>query len=237
MNMPKQVKVFYAYPHEPRNVGETISSTINKLKTDGVIKKYNIRFRPWTDNPVSGNRLVTAILGQIDGNHIFACDLTYPNPNVSFELGYSIARFKRIFASLNPSIDDAKKDYRRIYSSLLTMGYTEYENHESLVDALLQEKPWQSLGETLLDSRYKQQMHRLEDPTLLYVKPPLNTDSVIAVQEELKRSLFSKSIVVDNPDEYSSQTLEWYADKILTADAVVVHLLSAEHVNHSSHGI
>ena len=36
--MPKQVRVFYAYPHEPPNVGETISSTISKLKTDGALK-------------------------------------------------------------------------------------------------------------------------------------------------------------------------------------------------------
>ena len=235
--MPKQVRVFYAHPHEPRNVGETISSTINKLKTDGVIKKDNIRFRPWTDNTVSGKRLITTVLGQIDRDQIFACDLTYPNPNVSFELGYAIGRFKRIFASLNPSIDDAEKDYKRIYFSLLNMGYTGYDNHEDLADSLLREKPWQSLDQTLLDYRYRQQMHRLEDPTLLYVKPPLTTDSVIAVQEEFKRSLFSDSLIVDDPTEYSSQILEWYADKILIADAVVVHLLSAEHVNHSSHNL
>ena len=110
------------------------------------------------------------------------------------------------------------------------MGYTGYDNHENLADSLLQEKPWQSLDQTLLDYRYRQQMHRLEDPTLLYVKPPLNTDSVIAVREEFKRSLFSDSLIVDDPTEYSSQILEWYADKILIADAVVVHLLSAEHV-------
>ena len=151
--MPKQVRVFYAHPHEPRNVGETISSTINWLKTDGVIKKDNVRFRPWTDNTVSGKRLITAILGQIDRDQIFACDLTYPNPNVSFELGYAIARFKRIFASLNPSIDDAEKDYKRIYFSLLNMGYTGYDNHEDLADSLLQEKPWQSLDQTLLAAR------------------------------------------------------------------------------------
>ena len=92
--MPKQVRVFYAYPHEPRNVGETISSTISKLKADGALKKDNIRFRPWTDNAVSGKHLVTTVLGQVDRSHVFACDLTYPNPNGSFELGYAIARFQ-----------------------------------------------------------------------------------------------------------------------------------------------
>ena len=235
--MPKQVRVFYAYPHSPPNVGETISSTVGKLKGDGALKKGNIRFRLWADNAVSGKDLVTTILEQIDRNHIFACDLTYPNPNVSFELGYAIAKFKRIFTSLNPSIDEAEREYRRTYYSLLNMGYTGYDNHESLATSFLLERPWQSLDQTLLDDRFRPPMHRPEDPTLLYIKPPLNTDSVIAVQEELKRSLFSESIIVDDPSEYSSQMLEWYADKILIADAVVVHMLSATHVDHSSHNL
>ena len=216
---------------------KTISSTISKLKADGALKKDNIRFRPWTDNAVSGKHLVTTVLGQVDRNHVFACDLTYPNPNVSFELGYAIARFKRVFTSLNPSIDEAARDYKRIYFSLLNMGYTGYDNHESLADSFLQEKPWTSLDQTLLGYRHRQQMPRLEDPTLLYVKPPLNSDSVIAIQEEFKRSLFSESIIVDDPNEYSSQILEWYTDKILTADAVIVHLLSTAHVRHSSHNL
>ena len=235
--MPKQVRVFYAYPHEPPNVGETISSTISKLKTDGALKQDNIRFRPWTDNTVSGKRLVTTILGQIDRNQIFACDLTYPNPNVSFELGYAIARFKRIFTSLNPSIEGAERDYKRIYFTLLNMGYTGYDNHESLAASILREKPWKSLDQTLLGYNHRQQIPRLENPTLTYVKPPLNSDSVIAVQEEFKRSVFSESLIVDDPNEYSSQTLEWYTDKLLTSDAVVVHLLSDAHANHISHNL
>ena len=235
--MPKQVRVFYAYPNHPPNVGETISTAVSKLKAGGVLKRNNLRFRLWTDNAVSGKPLVTTILGQIDRSHLFACDLTYPNPNVSFELGYAIARFKRIFTSLNSSIAQAERDYRRIYSSLLNMGYTGYDNYERLADSFLQEKPWTSLDQTLLDHRYRQQMPRLATPTLLYVKPPLNSDSVIAIQEELKRSLFGESIIVDDPNEYSSQILEWYTEKILTADAVVVHLLSSEHVDHVSHNL
>ena len=235
--MPKQARVFYAYPHYPSNVGETISSAAKKLRGDGVLKKNNIRFRLWPDNTVSGKPLAKTVLGQIDRSHIFACDLTYPNPNVNFELGFAIARFKRIFTTLNPSVSKAERDFKRIYFSLLNMGYVSYDNHESLAKSFLQEKPWTSLYQTLLDDRYRQQLPRLENPTLLYVKPPLNSDSVIAIQEEFKRSLFSESIVVDDPNEYSSQILEWYTDKIMTADAVIVHLLSSAHVDNSLHNL
>ena len=235
--MPKQARIFYAYPHHPSHVGETISSAATKLKGDGVLKKNNVRFRLWADNTVSGKPLLKTVLGQIDRSHIFACDLTYPNPNVNFELGYAIARFKRIFATLDPSVSKAERDFQRIYFSLLHMGYVTYDNHESLAQSFLQEKPWTSLDKTLLDDRYRRQLPRLENPTLLYVKPPWNSDSVIAIQEEFKTSLFSESIVVDDPNEYSSQILEWYIEKIMTADAVVVHLLSSSHVDNSFHNL
>jgi hypothetical protein len=151
--MPPQVRVFYAYPSYPPSVGETISSALSKLNAISDIKRNSVRFTKWTDNSVSGSRLIKTVLGQVDRSQIFSCDLTYPNPNVSFELGYAIARFKRIFTTLNPSIAEAEKDYKRIYFSSLNMGYAEYDNHENLADRFLSERPWQSLDQTLLDRR------------------------------------------------------------------------------------
>ena len=235
--MPPQVRVFYAYPGDPPSVGETISSALSRLNDAKDIRQNSVRFTKWTDNPVSGSRLIRTVLGQIDRSQIFSCDLTYPNPNVSFELGYAIARFKRIFTTLNPSIAEAAKDYRRIYFSSLNMGYAEYDNHESLADRFLFERPWQSLVHTLLDRRYRQQVPRPENPTVMYLKPPSNTDSVLATTEELRKSIFADSIIIDDPKEYSSQMLDWYAEKLLTADAVIVHLLSTHHADHRDHNL
>ena len=235
--MPPQVRVFYAYPSYPPSIGETISSALSKLKENSDIKRNSVRFIQWTDNAVSGSRLIKAILGQVDRSQIFSCDLTYPNPNVSFELGYAIARFKHIFTTLNPGIANAGKDYRRIYFSSLNMGYAEYDNYENLADRFLSEKPWQSLEQTLLDRRYRQQVPRPENPTIMYMKPPSNTDSVLATMEELRKSTFSDSIIIDDPNEYSSQMLDWYAEKLLIADAIVVHLLSTDHADHRDHNL
>ena len=105
------------------------------------------------------------------------------------------------------------------------MGYAEYDNHENLADRFFPERPWQSLDQTLLDRRYRQQVPRPEHPTVMYLKPPSNTDSVLATTDELRRSIFANSIIIDDPNEYSSQILDWYAEKLLIADAIVVHLL------------
>ena len=160
--MRKRTRIFYAYPHNPPDLGETILATIDRLKVEGVLKRHNIRFTPWKDNIVSGKQLLSTITGQIDRHQVFACDLTYPNPNVSFELGYAIGRFKRIFVSVNPNITESNRYYRRIYFSLLAMGYVDYGNHENLAESFCREKPWTSLDQTLLDKRYRQQRARLE---------------------------------------------------------------------------
>ena len=235
--MPKQMRIFYAHPYQPASLRESIDAAARRVKGNRVARQKNIDIRPWTDNPISGKGLISTVLRQIDRDNIFACDLTYPNSNVNFELGYAIAKFKRIFASLNTSIQDADKEYRQLYFPLLNMGYTPYDNHESLADSIIEERPWDSLDQTLLDSRYKQQVARFEDPTLMYVKPPLTTDSVLAVQAEFGSSIFQHSTIVDDSNEYSSQILQWYVEKILSADAVVVHLLSSDHANHGPYNL
>ena len=233
--MAKQMRIFYAHPYDPPHLKETIDAAARRVKGDRLARQKNIDIRPWTENPISGRSLISSVLRQIDRHNIFACDLTYPNSNVNFELGYAIAKFKRIFASLNPSVQGADREYRQLFFPLLNMGYASYDNHESLAEAVLEERPWDSLDQTLLDSRHRQQIARFENPTLMYIKPPLNTDSVLSVQEEFTKSIFRDSIIVDDPKEYSSQILPWYAEKLLTADAVVVHLLSSDHNNQAPH--
>lgn len=235
--MPRVVKGFYAYPDEPPNIGETVNRAIKRLRESSRIREDSVRLKPWSANSVSGKPLVSTILKQIERNQIFACDLTYPVPNVCFELGYAIAKFKRVFVSLNPDIRGSTRVFNQVFFALLNIGYAEYDNHESLASAFLEEKPWKSLGATLLEKRYRQHRPLLEFPTLVYVKPPINTTSVISIQEEFKNSAFGRSTVVDDPKEYKSPTIEWYAEKLLIADAVVIHLLSTDHDDHSSHNL
>jgi hypothetical protein len=77
-------RVFYAFPGEPAALRETINNAIDLLKDKPDIKRDRIRFMPWTDMDVGGKSLVNTILRNIDRSDVFACDLTYPNHNVSF---------------------------------------------------------------------------------------------------------------------------------------------------------
>ena len=236
-SMPQEKRIFYAYPSTPLTVGETVQSTIERLRSNGELRRNGLRFRTWEDQALSGTNLIKTVLGNIDRAHVFACDLTYLNPNVGFELGYAIAKFKRIFCSLNSTIEDADRNYKLVHYPLLQMAYSDYDNNARLAEILLTEMPWNNLDQTLLDSRFKESFLSPEMPSLMYLKPPVSTDSVLAIQEELTKSSFGKSLIIDDPVEYSSQILDWYAEKLINVDALAVHLLSLDHSGGAAHNV
>lgn len=235
--MPKRKTVFYAFPGNPPSLGETIGRALKELNNLPPMRKANVRFRPWSEVPVAGRQLIRTILQNIDRADVYACDLTYSNPNVTFELGYAIGRFKRVWVSLDTSIQNAAREYKRLYFALLGLGYVEYHNHQDLANSFLTDSPLADLDQTLLGEIYRTETRRQEYPTLLYLKPPITTDAVIATEEILRESIFRNSLILDDPIEDPSPTLEWYAGKLRTADAVAMHLLSNNHNGSLNHNV
>lgn len=235
--MTDQVQAFFAYPSDPPALAETLLSAIQRVASSREARDENFVIHPWTENTITGRRIITAILAEIDRSEVFACDLTQPNPNVSFELGYAIAKSKRLFTCIDSTRSESAKAYRKNYYSLLGMGYSSYQNHEELSDAILRDSPWKNLDQTLLAQRQQGSSLPLEKPTLLYVQSPAKTDSVLSTQNMLNATVFRESIIVDDPNEYSAQTLDWYVDKIYDSDAVLLHLLAEDHIDGVAHNL
>ena len=235
--MARNIRIFYAFPGKPAGLAETIRNAIDGLRSERSIKRDRVRFTPWTDMNVSGKQLINNILENIDRSDVFACDLTYPNSNVSFELGYAIGRFKRIWISLDTSNEFAEQRYRRLYYGLLGLGYIPYSNSTELAKVFLQERPDQDLEQTLLGDVYRNPSPRQEIPVLLYVKPPHSTETVTITMNTLYGSRFGHSLIVDDPVENPSATLEWYANNIAMADAVLCHLLGDQTKDMLTHNV
>ena len=233
--MARRTNVFYGYPFNPPFIGENIEAATDELKADRTIRQNQVRFRLWPTIRASGRVLAQTIMENIDRSHIFACDLTYPNDNVSFELGYAIGRFKRIFVSLDSSISNSAREYRRHFYSSLGLGYSSYFNHRELAEKLLSERPWTDINNSAISDRYRRMFPRPELPTLLYIKPPTNTTSVLHTVETAKASKFGEALIIDDPRDNALAMLDWYSEQLVTADAVIVHLLSREHVDHDIH--
>ena len=187
---------------------------------------------------VGGKPLISTITQNIGRADIFASDLTHPNFNVTFELGYAIGKFKRIWVSLNEAVESAPQTYRRTYSALLGgLGYVGYTNHQNLTNSFETESPWVDIASTPLGSPFRQQPRKQESPTLLYVKPSLDTEAVITAAETINSSPFMDNVIVDDPRENPSAELDWYASKMLISDAVFIQCLADDQSDAFIHNI
>lgn len=225
MSTPKTI--FYAYPSTPPELGETIEAAAKEVSDSGIA-----RVTSWRNLAVAGKLLLGAIDDGIERAEIFACDLTYLNSNVLFELGIAIGRSKRLWISLDPDISDAAANYRKLETILGPLGYASYGNRVELARAFYAEQPWLDLqpsvnlsfGEVPIPAR----------PTLLYLKSSVDSDASIALSELLHPS-GGREVIVDDPREIPSETLDWYIRGIRRADALVVHLSSTIHANSAWH--
>jgi len=104
--MCAQPSCFVAYPSKPASLAETIEAFIQTIKEAGVLS-----IEGWKSTSVSGKFVMLTICEAIDRADLFICDLTHLNHNVLFELGYAIAKNKRIWVLLNPSIEKSQMDY------------------------------------------------------------------------------------------------------------------------------
>lgn len=120
--MQSKVSCFVAYPSMPVSLAETIEEAITKIRQGQVVT-----IDGWKSTSVGGRFVITTICEAIEQKDMFICDLTMLNHNVLFELGYAIARQKRIWILLNPSIEKSQIDYDK-FKLLTTVGYESYTN-------------------------------------------------------------------------------------------------------------
>ena len=110
-------KAFFAYPSNRPILMEAIQDAVRELNAS---KQVNIK--TWEECNIGGKPIIDTIYNEIDKAKLFFADLTGLNPNVMFELGYAIARKKRIWLIFDTTYPKEKKmfDHLRI---LTTVGY------------------------------------------------------------------------------------------------------------------
>ena len=121
------VNGFYAYPSRPASVGDSIAAAIDEINRAG-----EVDLTPWSRLSVTGKGIIDQILSAINSADLVCGDLTDANPNVLFELGYAIAKNKRIWITVDRTYtaSNAKLDDLRL---LTTVGYAAYQNSRDIV--------------------------------------------------------------------------------------------------------
>lgn len=215
---------FFAYSSTPA-VSEIVHEAIGSINGSGVIK-----IKPWESLKISGQSVIGVICEEINKADIFLCDLTYLNSNVLFELGYAIAKNKRIVVFLDPSIEKAKFDYERF--NLSTLGYLSYNNEKSMIEQFFKVKPYNNIDKTVLNEI--SHSIKFANSGLLFLKSAVDTQASIKLHQKLDRSKI-KPLIVDDPQEIRMQMHTWYVEKASNTFAVVGHLLSDDRAGKDLH--
>jgi hypothetical protein len=218
------IKGFFAYPSVPA-IKETIINAINSINGADVIK-----IEGWEELSISGITLINTICEHINGSEIFLADLTCLNSNVLFELGYAIAKNKRILLFLDTSIEKSKINFERF--GLSTLGYIPYNNSYDITKGFFNVEPYSSLDKTPLNEI--QGLHSEQANGMLYLKSPIDTQASIKLTQMINKSKI-KPLTLDDPHEVLMQVHSWYIENTFKNYAFIGHLLSDEHSGKDLH--
>ena len=221
------VSAFYAFPSYPPTLPETISEAITVLN-----KKQFCEIIPWTHLKPTGRLIITQVLRQIDKSDLFIYDLSGLNPNVCFELGYAIAKRKRIWGTIDGTNPLNKKivDDSVIFSSI---GYAEHLNHTNIISSFSKEKPFESVDNSFIsefDGILEVLDSEIDKTDILYLKSPLQHTASKKLSSFLKN--LDRRIVEFDSLENSYKPFDDLLVSIATSKVLVVHLLNTDQENH-----
>lgn len=217
MSGVEPVRGFIAYPSKAPNLREALLAAAEELSS-----ALPVRLKPWEECAVGGKLIMQEICREIDKADLFCADVTQPNPNVMFELGYAVACDKRIWLIADPTIEGFKKEFDDL-RLLTTVGYVPCQNAVEIKNAFYEETPNSDLENTVLRQSISPVLSpRTTARKLLYLKNRHNTEASVRLTQAIEES--DVPITIDDPRESGVQSLSWYAQKIYESAGVVCHL-------------
>jgi hypothetical protein len=199
---------FFAYPSKPE-IAEVIRNGVSKINETGIIQ-----LKTWQTCKVAGKLVISEICKEIERAPLFCADLTSLNHNVMFELGFAIARNRRIWPVIDPSVIESRADFAKL-KLLTTVGYSECCNSNELQAKFLHEKPWEDLNATVFNEAIRPNLPSIIHETLFYLKSRHMTEASTLISKEVAKAR-----------ESTVQPLAWYGEQVYAARCIVVHLIN-----------
>jgi hypothetical protein len=217
--MPNWVPTgFFAYPSEPALLGETIRAAINEIN-----RGRRVSIKSWEECRVGGKVIIQEICNSIDAVDMFLADLSDLNANVMFELGYAIAKNKRIWLILDPSLSASKNEFEQL-RILTTVGYARYCNSGDIRAKFYKDEPYTDLKNTIFDRAIRPSLTPTVGRKLLYLKSLHDTEASVRISNRVDALRGSDTtIIVDDPKESTVQSLTWYGTQVFSSGAILCH--------------
>ena len=128
-------EAFFAYPSSRPLLSESIREAVREINTG-----RRVKIQTWEDYKGGGNSIINTIWDAINRADLFFADVTGLNPNVMFELGYAIARNRRIWLIFNKTLKDEEKMFNEL-KILSTIEYVDFSNSEDIVSGFYRNNP------------------------------------------------------------------------------------------------
>ena len=212
-------KAFFAYPSSGQTLKEAIQFAVPKLNAGG-----QVNIKTWEECTEGGNLIINTICQAIDGSKLFFADLTGLNPNVMFELGYAIAKDKRVWLIFDDTYKEAKKMFEQL-RVLTTIVYVSCCNSDDIITGFYKDKPFATIENTIFQTEIKRNLKPSSFPHILHLKREYQDQAAVVVSRLLQKK-FAKSITIDDPRESTVQSLAWYGSNVFSSSGVVCHFMS-----------
>ncbi len=118
---------FAAYPSAPNTIGHSIETAEHLLSK----RQRKNSFKTWRTTSIPGEFLFSPIRKSIEECDFLLFDISYPNFNVIYEVGYAIGKRKPILPVINRTLEDAGK-YLRYLGIFDTITFEEIENGDDI---------------------------------------------------------------------------------------------------------
>lgn len=123
--------LFVAYPSNAQVAVEAIRNAVTALR---LTHSNQITSKTWEELDIPGRFIATEVLSEIDSADILVADISKPNFNVYYEIGYAIGKERRLILIKNRSIrEDISFNELGLFD---TLGWREYSNGAELADIL-----------------------------------------------------------------------------------------------------
>lgn len=214
-------KIFFAYESGHHENIEAIKKGASDYNNHQ--KTYYVE--TWEDLKVGGVVINSCIFDAISKCEIFACDLTYQNHNVLFELGYAIAKEKRLLIFLNESIKGAKESYND-FKILKNVGYDKFTSSKQ-VHSALQTKI--HVDTVLLEQLVNVDEIEIDTHDIFMINSKVENQASLDLVEYIKSSLHKTTM--NNTSEVEYQSLIWYIKNIFKSKQIILHMTGNDKIN------
>lgn len=120
---------FFAYPEGFPIVEQAITAAVEETAASA------LRLKPWKQMQIVGFKVDDVVRAQIDDAAVLVADITYPNANVYYEIGFAMARGKPVLPTICSAIDRAISGVQKT-GIFDTIGWAVYANSAELISKL-----------------------------------------------------------------------------------------------------